>query len=120
MLDQEKRTAILVLHGQELSVRAIAKACKASRSSVRAVIKSGSIEVPRQERKEQAAPWRDEILRLYGDCKGNLVRVQEKLVDQGAEVTYEALKGFCRRNGVGSFPIHGFFHGRPVKATIMP
>lgn len=102
MLDQAKRTAILVLHGQELSVRAIAKACKASRSSVRDVIRSGSAEVPRVERKEQAAPWREEILKLYADCKGNLVRVHEKLVDQGAEVTYDALKGFCRRNGIGA------------------
>jgi transposase len=102
MLDQEKRTAILVLHGQDLSVRAIARACKASRSSVRTVIKSESAEVPRPERKEQAEPWRDEILALYKDCKGNLVRVHEKLVDQGAHVTYQALTGFCRRNEIGS------------------
>jgi transposase len=102
MLDQEKRTAILVLHGQDLSVRAIARACRASRSSVRAVIKSASAEVPRPERKEQAEPWRDEILSLYKDCKGNLARVHEKLVDQGAHVTYQALTGFCRRNEIGS------------------
>ena len=104
MLDQAKRTAILCLNGQGLSVRAIAKAVDASRWGVLHVIKSGSAEVPRQERKEQAEPWRDQILALYQDCKGNLVRVHEMLVAQGANVTYQALTGFCRRNEIGSKP----------------
>jgi len=104
MIDQAKRTTILCLNGQGLSVRAIAKAVDTSRWGVLNVIKSGSAEVPRQERKEQAEPWRDQILALYQDCKGNLVRVHERLVAQGANVTYQALTGFCRRNEIGSKP----------------
>lgn len=104
MLDQDQRTTILHLHGQGMSVRAIAKACGIARGSVRAVIKSQSHEVPNLERKEQAEPWREEILAQYKDCKGNLARVHEKLVAQGADLSYQALTGFCRRNEIGFKP----------------
>jgi transposase len=103
MLDQEKRTAILVLHGQDLSVRAIARACRASRSSVRAVIKSASAEVPRPERKEQAEPWRDEILSLYKDCKGNLVRVQAHPLPQ-IETAPLRLRPYVTRSSLSRSP----------------
>jgi len=38
-------------------------------------------------------------------CKGNLVRVHEDLVAGGAVLSYQALTGFCRRQGIGQTPI---------------
>ena len=104
MLDEDLRTVILRLHDEGLSIRAIAKACRKARGSVKAVLRSGSREVPEPERPEKAEPWREEILREFKACRGNLVRVHEKLRDQGADLSYQALTGFCRRHGIGSKP----------------
>ena len=104
MHDENLRAAILTLHREGLSIRAIAKACGKSRGSVRAVLRSGSPEVPESPRPEKAEPWREEILYLVRDCKGNLVRVYEKLQAKGADFSYQALTGFCRRNGIGAQP----------------
>jgi hypothetical protein len=39
---------------------------------------------------------------LYDSCEGNLVRVHEELVAEGAaELSYPALTAFCRRQGIG-------------------
>jgi len=104
MLDEDLRTTILRLDREGLSIRAIAKAVRKARGSVRAVLRSGSREAPEMDRPEKAEPWREEIPRLFKDCGGNLVRVHEKLKDQGADFSYQALTAFCRRNGVGSRP----------------
>jgi len=47
--------------------------------------------------------------------KGNLVRVHEELVSRGAEVSYPALTGFCRRHGIGQEPkiASGQYHFEP-------
>jgi hypothetical protein len=65
------------------------------------VLSASSAQVPRIERDEKGAPYRDEILELFGTCKGNLVRVHEELVKHGATLSYQALTGFCRRHGIG-------------------
>jgi hypothetical protein len=48
-------------------------------------------------------------------CKGNLVRVHEDLVAGGAVLSYQALTGFCRRQGIGQTPIKaaGQYHFEP-------
>ena len=48
-------------------------------------------------------------------CKGNLVRVHEDLVASGAVLSYQALTGFCRRQGIGQTPIKaaGQYHFEP-------
>jgi transposase len=104
MLDEDLRTTILRLRQEGLSIRAIAKACRKARGSVKAVLRSGSREVPEPGRAEKAEPWREEILRQFKECRGNLVRVHEKLRDQGADFSYQALTAFCRRNRIGSKP----------------
>ena len=104
MLDEDLRTTILRLEREGLSIRAIAKAVRKARGSVRAVLRSGSREAPEVDRPEKAEPWREEIPRLFRDCGGNLVRVHEKLKDQGADFSYQALTAFCRRNGIGFKP----------------
>lgn len=101
MLDQSTRTAILKLHEQGHSLRGIARVMRVSRGAVREVLRAGSAEVPRIERPEVAAPYREEILKLYQSCKGNLVRVHEELVASGANFSYQALTAFCRRQGIG-------------------
>jgi transposase len=77
---------------------------KVSRKVVRKVLRSGSAEVPHIHRAEKAEPHREEILELYQQCHGNLVRVHEELVIAGAELSYQALTAFCRRQGIGQEP----------------
>jgi transposase len=104
MLDQSQRTAILELAQAGHSVRTIAHALCVSREAVDAVLESGSVDVPRIVRAELGEKWRDEIVAQYSACKGNLVRVHEELVKQGATLSYPALTGFCRRHGIGHEP----------------
>jgi transposase len=88
---------------------------KISRLTVRKVVGSNSPEVPGLERPEKAEPYRQQILELLKDCKGNLVRVHEELSASGAVVSYQALTSFCRRHGIGQAPIvpAGRYHFEP-------
>jgi len=56
-------------------------------------------------RPEKAEPYRERILELFSNCKGNLVRVHEELVASGVKVSYPALTAFCRRHGIGQAPV---------------
>jgi hypothetical protein len=56
-------------------------------------------------RPEKAEPYRQMILDLFPECKGNLVRVHEDLIAAGADLSYPALTAFCRRQGIGQKPI---------------
>jgi hypothetical protein len=48
-------------------------------------------------------------------CKGNLVRVHEELIVNGASLSYQALTAFCRKHGIGQQPIvpSGQYHFEP-------
>jgi transposase len=100
VLTREQRAAILELHRQGLGTRAIARALKISRGRTREVITSGSAERPAILRPELAAPYREEILEQYHNCKGNLVRVHEELLSSGAALSYTALTAYCRKHGI--------------------
>ena len=115
MLSQSQRTAILELHAQQVSTREIARVLKVSRRTVRAVLRSGSAQVPMLARAEICEPYRQQILELLPRCKGNLVRVQEELTAQGAALSYPALTAFCRRHGIGQAPVvaAGRYHFSP-------
>jgi hypothetical protein len=104
MLDETTRTAVLRLRKEGHGTRSIAHALGISRGSVKDVLKSGSADVPGLERPEKGDPFHDEIVGLYAECKGNLVRVHEKLLDGGATLSYQALTAFCRRHGIGHEP----------------
>jgi hypothetical protein len=71
--------------------------------------------VPRLERAELGSAHRDRIVELYAATKGNLVRVHEELLAEGAELSYPALTAFCRRNGIGYQPPEpaGHYEFRP-------
>ena len=115
MLDESTRSAILVLGEKNHSIRAIARAVKVSRDTVQRVLKAGSQAGPDIPRPEKAEAHQEEILELLPACKGNLIRVHEKLLDRGAVLSYQALTGFCRRHGIGrKRPIpSGQYHFEP-------
>jgi transposase len=104
MLDQTTRTAVLKLHDAGHGTRAIATALRISRGAVKRVLASRSAQPPPLARAERAEPHREQILALYESCKGNLVRVHEELVAQGARLSYPALTAFCRHHGIGHAP----------------
>jgi len=104
MLSQAQRITILELHTQGVSKREIARVLEISRVAVRKVLRSNSTAVPELSRPEKAEPYRQQILELFGKCKGNLVRVHEELAASGAEMSYQALTAFCRRHGIGQTP----------------
>ena len=115
MLDESIRSAILVLREQSHSIRAIARAVKVSRDTVQRVLAAGSPAIPDLPRPEKAEAHQEEILELLPACKGNLIRVHEKLVDRGAVLSYQALTGFCRRHEIGRERPHpsGQYHFEP-------
>ena len=115
MLSQAQRTTILELHAKGVSRREIAQVMKVSRQSVRKVLQANSTSVPPIQRAEKAEPYRGQILELTASCKGNLVRVHEELAADGAELSYQALTGFCRKHGIGQTPIvpAGQYHFEP-------
>jgi transposase len=105
MLSQAQRATILQLQTQGVAKREIARLLKISRQSVRQVLKANSPAIPKIERAEKAAPFRQQILELLSSCKGNLVRVHEELAAAGATFSYPALTAFCRREGIGQEPV---------------
>jgi len=115
MLSQSQRTAILELHAQGVSKREIARVLNLSRLSVRKVLRSKSSALPVLVRPEKAEAYRIQILELLASHKGNLVRVHEELVSRGADVSYPALTGFCRRHGIAQEPklASGQYHFEP-------
>ena len=104
MLDQSIRTAILALHEQKHGVRTIARMLDISRGAVRGVLRAQCAEVPRLIREELGSEHETAIRELYLSSKGNLVRVHEQLVAQGATLSYQALTAFCRRHQIGVEP----------------
>jgi hypothetical protein len=97
MLSQAQRSAILELHAKGVSKHEIARVLNISRLTIRKVLRSNSSQVPPLSRPEKAEPYRQQILELLSNCKGNLMRVQEELAAQGATFSYPALTAFCRR-----------------------
>ena len=98
MFDESKRAAIIEMRKQGHGIRCIARLLCASRNTVRHVINAGTPKVPRILRQNKAEPYRAMILKLLTRCRGNLVRVHEQLVAQGAQFSYPALTAFVRRN----------------------
>jgi len=101
MIDQEKRSAILLLRKQGHSLRKIAKDVQVSRNSVREVLASGQAEVPSIEREHPLGPHVEAVRALYVKCKGNIIRVQEELEKQHKLITaYSTLTRFCRKERI--------------------
>src|SRR6266567_1929424 len=71
---------ILELHTQGVAKREIARVLGISRVAVRKVLRSNSTTVPEVSRSQKAEPYRQQILELFDQCQGNLVRVHEELM----------------------------------------
>lgn len=105
MLDKETRSAILLLHEKGHSQREIACDLKISRESVRTVLKSRNAEVPERTGASRLDLYLEDIRFLHKDCKGNRVRVAERLKEEkGVDVAYPSLTRFCRAHGIGVKP----------------
>ena len=101
MIDQEKRSAILLLYRQGHALRRIAQDVRVSRNSVREVLASGQAEVPPMKRKHPLDPHLEAVRSLYVACKGNIVRVREELQKRhDVLVTYSTLTRFCRKERI--------------------
>ncbi len=105
MLSQAQRSAILEMSAQRISIREISRVLRLSRQTIRQVLRSNSALVPEIQRTEKAEPYRQQILDLLANCKGNLVRVHEELIASGASLSYQALTAFCRRQAIGQTPV---------------
>jgi len=101
MLDLDTRIAILRLREEGHGTKAIAKAMGISRNAVKRVLRSGRAEVKAADRPTSLDAHVDKVRGLFVLCKGNLVRVHEKLADAGIEVGYSTLTRFCRAQGLG-------------------
>jgi hypothetical protein len=97
MFSESKRAAILELHKQGHGSSRIAQALGASRTTVRYIINSGTVEVPKVLRPNKGEPYRALILELCSSCHGNQERVHKELMAQGAQFSYQALTSFVRR-----------------------
>jgi hypothetical protein len=115
MLDLYTRTAILRMSQEGHGSIKIAKTLGLSRNAVRKVIRAGLAEVPSYERDGLLTNSLALVRSLYDDCRGNLVRVSEKLADAGIEVGYSTLTSFCRRHEIGTAPkqVTGAYHFGP-------
>jgi transposase len=105
MLDESTRQAILRLHDKGYGTRRIARTLGISRGAVKDVLSGGTQQVPALARTELCDPYRERIVELLPQCKSNLVRVYEKLIDDGAKLSYPALTAYCRRHGIGHEPV---------------
>jgi hypothetical protein len=75
----------------------------------------GVAEVAPLERDERLGESLDLVRAMYDDCKGNLVRVMEKLAERGLVIGYSTLTAFCRRHEIGRKPkmAAGQYHFEP-------
>lgn len=115
MLDLYTRTAILRMSKEGHGSIKIARTLSLSRNAVRKVIRSGQADVPVLERDELLTGSLELVRALYDDCRGNLVRVGEKLADLGIVVGYSTVTSFCRRHEIGTAPKQAFgaYHFAP-------
>ncbi len=115
MLDEDTRRAVLRLRREGHGTRAIAKALKIARDSVRSVLQAGTAEVPEVRRDSRLDVVRERIVALHEECRGNFVRVHEKLGDEGVAVGYATLTDYCRQHGIGHTPkkLVGEYHFEP-------
>lgn len=104
MLDRDTRVAILKLFEQGQGIRAISRAVRVSKNSVRRVVRDGRADVPSLTREERLDKAEQRVRELHQSCEGNLVRVHEELEKERIEVSYSGLTAFCRRRGIGVQP----------------
>ena len=104
VLDQETRRLILQLHEKDVPKRRIAKLVGHSRPTVNKVIASGSEEPKTAGKRSVLDEHENELRRLLGTCRGNLVRVHEELVAAGVKHGYTTLTDYVRNHNLKDTP----------------
>src|SRR6266571_5041085 len=102
MIATDKRKAIFLLHQEGMAEREIARKLGLSRNTVRTIIRQGGERPPRVRTDKKRLA--EELLRqLHHQCKGRIVRVHEKLVEEhGIAVCYSTLTQMLRELGISS------------------
>ena len=102
MTPTEIRNAVCTLQAQGHSLREISRSLALSRNTVRRILRQPNRTV------DEAAPCDEATLaRLkaaFERARGNVVRVQELLADDGLEVRYSTLTRWAREAGLRSPP----------------
>lgn len=101
MLDEDMRTAVLQLVAAGQSKRGIAKALGIARQTVDKIVQVGLAQVPASRRTSRLDEHREKIVALHRECRGNLVRVHERLQAEHVEVGYSVLTEYCRHHNIG-------------------
>ncbi len=101
MIDPDKRKAIYILHKEGMEVREISRRLSVSRNTVDAIIAQKGV-MPESTRKDKIEIDPELLRRLYGECKGRVQRVHEKLSEeQGVQVGYSTLTRQMRELDLG-------------------
>ncbi len=102
MIATDKRKAIFLLHQEGMAEREIARKLGLSRNTVRTIIRQGGERPPRVRTDKKRLA--EELLRqLHHQCKGRIVRVHEKLVEEhGIAVCYSTLTQMLRELGIST------------------
>ena len=104
MINQDLRKAIVALHKEGQSKRAIARLLGIDRNTVRDILKNRG-EIALNPRSDMIKIDPEILARLYKDCNGWKERMWEKLGDEhGIKIGYSTLTGKIRQSGLGRKP----------------
>ena len=101
MIDRDRRTAIWSLHKEGMSSREIARRLRVSRNTVRGIVahQGRTPDGPRADKIEVDAEL---LTRLYGECKGRVQRIYEKLnEEEKVTIAYSTLSNLIRELDLG-------------------
>lgn len=98
MISDEMREAIVGMRDKGMKIRQIARSLGISRNTVRTILKGSGSEVRGSgaSHENETPLIREAFLR----CRGNVVRVQEVLADQGIRIGYSTLTRIARDRGL--------------------
>lgn len=91
MINPDKRQAIYLLHKEGVGIKTISRQLSVDRKTVKAVIRQKG-EIPQIVRKDKIEVDEQLLRRLYGECKGFVQRIHEKLTEEeGVAIGYSTL-----------------------------
>ncbi len=101
MIDRDKRNAIWSLHKEGMSSREISRRLRVSRNTVR-TITAHEGRMPDGRRADKIEVDEELLTRLYGECKGRVQRIYEKLnEEERVSIAYSTLSNLIRELDLG-------------------
>lgn len=94
MITPEIRSVVRTLAAQGQSLREISRLLQLSRNTVRRILRGS--EPPAEATTPADTPHREQLEPLYERARGNVVRVQQMLGEQGQSVAYSTLTRWVR------------------------